>query len=62
MNTSNWTGKTPRDLSSAFGPYTSQQVEPMPSKPSKLERIADRLFAIALGLICAAGLVSWLVR
>lgn len=27
---SSWTGRAPRDLSSAFGPYTSNVVEPMP--------------------------------
>lgn len=58
----NTTRRHPRTLNEAFGPYTSQHVEPMPSTPSKWERIADRLFAIALGLICAAGLVSWLAR
>ena len=58
----NTTRRHPRTLNEAFGPYTSQHVEPMPSKPSKWERIADALFAVALALICAAGLVSWLVR
>ena len=58
----NTTRRHPRTLNEAFGPYTSQHVEPMPSTPSKWERIADVLFATALGLICAAGIVSWLVR
>ena len=58
----NTTRRRPRTLNEAFGPYASQHVEPMPSTPSKWERIADRLFAIALGCIAAAGLVSWLVR
>ena len=62
MTNSNWTGRTPRTAQKAFGTYTSREVEPMPSKPSKWERIADSLFAVALALICAAGLVSWLVR
>ena len=58
----NTTRRHPRTLQQAFGPYTSREVEPMPHKPSKAERIADALFAAALGLICAAGLVAWLVR
>jgi len=58
----NTTRRHPRTLNEAFGPYTSQHVEPMPSEPSKWERIADRLFAIALGCIGAAGLFTWLSR
>lgn len=55
----NTTRRHPRTLNEAFGPYTSQHVEPMPSTPSKWERIADRLFAIALGLIGCAILITW---
>lgn len=62
MNTSNTTRRHPRTLQQAFGPYTSRDVEPMHDEPTRGERIADVLFAVALGLICAAGLISWLVR
>lgn len=62
MNDSNWTGRVPRTTQQAFGAYTSREVAPMPHSPSKWERMADRLFAVALGLILAAGLVSWLAR
>ena len=26
MKNSNWTGRTPRDMQSAFGPYTDNQI------------------------------------
>lgn len=58
----NTTRRHPRTLQQAFGPYTSRELEPVPHKPSRAERIADALFAVALGLICAAGIVFWLVR
>ena len=59
MNGSNWTGKTPRTAQEAFGTYTSHEVEPMPHKPSKAERIADAMFAIALGIVGCAILITW---
>ena len=62
MSNSNWTGRTPRTTQQTFGPYSSRDVAPMPHKPTRGERITDAMFAIALGLICAAGIVSWLVR
>ena len=59
MNGSNWTGRTPRNVQAAFGCYTSREVEPMPHKPSKAERIADAMFAIALGIVGCAILITW---
>ena len=62
MNTSNHTGRTHRTLYSAFGPYTSPDVAPMADKPSKVERIADVLFSVALGLIGCVILYTLWVR
>ena len=59
MNTSNHTGRAHRSMQSAFGPYTSREVEPMPHKPTRFERIADAMFAITLGLVGCAILVTW---
>lgn len=59
MNSSNWTGKTPRTAQQAFGAYTSREVAPMPHKPSRFERIADAMFAITLGIVGCAILVTW---
>ncbi len=58
----NTTRRHPRTLNEAFGPYTSQHVEPMPSKTSRAERIADALFAITLGIVGCAILITWLAQ
>lgn len=60
MNTT--TRRYPRTLQQAFGPYTSREVEPMRSKPSKWERAADALFAVACGTAAAAFLFHILSR
>lgn len=48
MNTahSNWTGRTRRTMTEAFGPYTSNQLEPMPD---------DDVTGVALVLACVAS-------
>ena len=59
MNGANWTGRTPRTTQQAFGPYTSAYVEPMQHQPRRWERIADALFAVALGIVGCAVLITW---
>lgn len=59
MSTSNETGRAHRSMQSAFGPYTSSALLPIPHKPSRFERIADAMFAITLGIVGCAILVTW---
>ena len=59
MNGPNWTGRTPRNVQQAFGCYTSREIAPMPHKPTRGERIADALFAITLGIVGCAVLITW---
>ena len=43
---SNWTGRTRRTMAEAFGPYTSNSLEPMPD---------DDVTDVALVLACVAA-------
>ena len=62
MTGSNWTGRTPRNVQQAFGTYTSREVAPMPHKASRGERVAGALFAVTLGIVGCAILVTWWAR
>ena len=57
MNTSNQTTrKFPRTLSEAFGPYTSQHIEPAPEPMHPHDRVVLRACALA-----AIALVAFLI-
>ena len=62
MAGSNWTGRTPRNLNSAFGPYCGNTVHPMPETETRTERMAGVLFAVTLGICGAALLVHWICK
>ena len=44
---SNWTGRTRRTMTEAFGPYTPNQLEPMPD--------TDAVTDVTLVLACVAS-------
>ena len=50
--TSNWTGRTHRSLTSAFGPHTSQHIEP----EAQPYRAADAVIAV-IAVAVLAGIV-----
>lgn len=54
---SNWTGRVPRTLKSAFGPYTDDRLHPMPEKQVGLT-VDDVTVAVAVVIILlvAAGI------
>lgn len=54
---SNWTGRAPRDLKAAFGPYTSSRIDE-PPRVSRLDKILSVLLAVAIGLALAALLLN----
>lgn len=49
---SNWTGRTRRTMAEAFGPYTSNQLEPMPEADS----VTDVALALVLACVAAVAL------
>jgi hypothetical protein len=52
MNGSNWTGKTARTLSEAFGPYADAQIDSAPHwSDSPLNLLAAAVVAV---LVCGA--------
>ena len=57
---SSWTGRAPRTLTSAFGPYCTGPVFGKPAPRRSV--LADVLFAIALGIAGALLLVHWLSK
>lgn len=52
---SNWTGRTPRDLTSAFGPYTSRDIYTEHTPMHKDDKIvlAACYIVIAIGVLAA---------
>ena len=62
MTGSNWTGRTPRNVQQSLGWCSSREIAPMPHKPTRGGRIADALFAITLGIVGCAILVTWWAR
>jgi hypothetical protein len=58
----NTTRRHPRTLQEAFGPHVDSRLHPMPEQRPRSARIADIVFATALGVIGAALLVHWLAR
>jgi hypothetical protein len=55
---SNYTGRIPRDLTSAFGPYASAHFEadPMPTS----DKIVLAVSLIALVAVAVMAIVGWL--
>jgi hypothetical protein len=56
---SNYTGRIPRDLTSAFGPYASahfEESDPMP----KADKIVVVVSLIALVAVAVMAIVGWL--
>lgn len=62
IRNSNWTGRIPRDLNGAFGPHTSNDVQPMRQAPTRAERIADVLLAVAIGVFLVLFLVHYAMK
>ena len=62
MNTahSNWTGRVPRTLNEAFGPYTSNQLEPMPEADSVTD-VALVLASVAAAALLGLSFYMWVV-
>ena len=60
MNTahSNWTGRTHRTMQGAFGPYTSNQLEPMPEADS-VTHVALVLASVAAVAVAAMAIFLW---
>ena len=58
MNGSNWTGRTARNLSDAFGPHTSEQISDE-QEPKWYDQPASLLIVAAIAtLACWALVVS----
>jgi hypothetical protein len=59
MNTahSNYTGRAHRSLEAAFGPYTSNQLEPMPD--DDVTDVALVLAAVAAVALTVLAIVMW---
>jgi hypothetical protein len=55
VNNSNWTGRVPRDLQEAFGPYTDRNVYDTTSHP------AWHRWAYGVACIAAVVLVGYLL-
>lgn len=58
----NTTRRHPRTMQEAFGPYTDGKLQPLPSRRTTGQRVADVIFATALGVCGAALLVHFLAR
>ena len=60
MNTahSNWTGRTRRTMAEAFGPYTSNQLEPMPEADDVTD-VALVLASVAAVAVAAMAIFLW---
>lgn len=58
----NTTRRHPRSMAEAFGPYTDNRLQPMPSRQTTGQRIADAIFVTVLGVCGAALLVHFLAR
>lgn len=56
MSISNWSGRTHRTMSSAFGPYTSQRITAQREPVSLSEKAAGVLLAIAGASVLAVFL------
>ena len=59
MNTahSNWTGRTRRTMTEAFGPYTPNQLEPMPD--DTVTDVALVLASVAAVAVAAMAIFLW---
>ena len=60
MNTahSNWTGRTHRTMQGAFGPYTSNQLEPMPDDENVMD-VALVLASVAAVALAVMAIFLW---
>ena len=54
---SNWTGRTRRTMAEAFGPYTSNQLEPM--HDDSVTDVALVLASVAAVALAVVSLVVW---
>lgn len=62
MSRANQPGRFPRSLAEAFGPHTSHHIEPMRQAPSRAERVASVLLAVALGIFFALFLAHYAAK
>ena len=62
MNYSNWTGRTHRNMSSAFGPYTDRRLVPLPTTRGLAARIYGVLLAVVIGIVLALGAIHYLSK
>ena len=59
MGISNWSGRTHRTMSSAFGPYTSNRLQSLREPLSLGEQAAGVALAIIGGISAAAFIIHW---
>ena len=55
---SNWTGRTRRTMAEAFGPYTSNSLEPMPEADSVTD-VALVLASVAAVAVAVMAIFLW---
>jgi hypothetical protein len=56
------TYKHNRSMQEAFGPYTDHRLHPIPAPKSRMQKLADCVFATVIGVLGAAMLVHWLAQ
>ena len=54
-----WTGRAPRSMASAFGPYTDRRLLGLPAPIPRADRIAGVILACLIGIAGAVALVVW---